>query len=109
MKKLTHAAALAAILSTGAMTAATPAHAQAFSFSFNTGDVAIAYRDGYWDRAHRWHAWRIPGEARAYREAYRHRYYPYPRHAYRNMGWRDRDGDGIPNRYDSHPNNPYRP
>jgi hypothetical protein len=22
---------------------------------------------------------------------------------------RDRDGDGVPNRYDTHPNNPYRP
>lgn len=29
--------------------------------------------------------------------------YHYPR------SWRDRDGDGIPNRYDFHPNNPYRP
>ena len=33
-------------------------------------------------------------------------YYGY--RSYRG-GWRDRDGDGIPNRYDSHPNNPYRP
>ncbi len=23
--------------------------------------------------------------------------------------YRDRDGDGVPNRYDRHPNNPYRP
>ena len=23
-------------------------------------------------------------------------------------GWRDRDGDGVPNRYDRRPNNPYR-
>ena len=23
--------------------------------------------------------------------------------------YRDRDGDGIPNRFDNHPNNPYRP
>ena len=23
-------------------------------------------------------------------------------------GWRDRDNDGVPNRYDAHPDNPYR-
>ena len=26
-----------------------------------------------------------------------------------HRGYRDRDGDGVPNRYDDHPNNPYRP
>ncbi len=31
-------------------------------------------------------------------------YNGYPRY-----GYRDRDRDGVPNRYDSHPNNPYRP
>lgn len=116
-------AALAASLSLGTMTAVTaPAQAQGFAFSFNTGDVAFAYRDGYWDHNRRWHSWRSPAEARAYRNAYRHHYYPYPRNYYRNMGWRDsdhdgipnrvdrdRDGDGVPNRFDSRPNNPYRP
>jgi hypothetical protein len=103
-------AALAVSLSLGTMTAITaPAQAQGFAFSFDTGDVHAAYRDGYWDRNRQWHAWRDAREARAYREAYCHRYYPYPRHYYRNMGWRDRDGDGIPNRLDSRPNNPYRP
>lgn len=108
MKNSTFAAALAAILCTGAI-AAVPAQAQVFSFSFDAGDVAFVYRDGYWDKAHRWHAWRNAAETRAYREAYRHRYFPYPRHYYRDMGWRDNDRDGIPNRYDGHPNNPYRP
>ena len=103
-------AALAASLSLGAMTAIpSTASAQGFAFSFNTGDVAFAYRDGYWDRSHRWHSWRNAREAREFRRAYNHRYYPYPRHYYRNMGWRDDDRDGIPNRVDRHPENPYRP
>ncbi|MES2535239.1 MAG: hypothetical protein V4632_05130 [Pseudomonadota bacterium] len=36
----------------------------------------------------------------------RHRGHWRHRHGYR--GGRDRDGDGVPNRYDSRPNNPYR-
>lgn len=30
-----------------------------------------------------------------------------PRH-HRHGGWRDSDGDGVPNRYDRRPHNPYR-
>ena len=30
------------------------------------------------------------------------------RHSYYRRGDRDRDGDGVPNRYDRAPNNPYR-
>lgn len=122
MKKLTLAAALAALLSTGVLTAPAPAQAQIFSFSFNAGDVAFAYRDGYWDHRHRWHAWRSAREAREFRRHYGHLYIDARHSRVRNMGWRDqdrdgipnrfdrdRDGDGIPNRFDSHPNNPYRP
>lgn len=122
MKKLTLIAALAAILSAGAMTAAAPAQAQGFAFSFNTGDVAFAYRDGYWDRSHRWHSWRSAREAREFRRAYGHLYRDMRHTRLRNMGWRDedrdgipnrfdrdRDGDGVPNRFDRRPDNPYRP
>jgi hypothetical protein len=32
-----------------------------------------------------------------------------PRHRYRHHGWRrDRDHDGVPDRFDRRPNNPYR-
>jgi hypothetical protein len=37
---------------------------------------------------------------------YRHRGHWGHRHGYR--GYRDRDGDGVPNRFDRRPNNPYR-
>lgn len=30
------------------------------------------------------------------------------RAAHRGYGYRDRDGDGVPNRFDRRPNNPYR-
>ncbi|HYC36968.1 MAG TPA: hypothetical protein VEC19_11130 [Usitatibacter sp.] len=36
------------------------------------------------------------------------RYYSAPRGYYRAGGWRDRDGDGVPNRFDRRPGNPYR-
>jgi len=37
-----------------------------------------------------------------YYERYHHHHRAYQR------GWRDRDHDGVPNRYDRRPNNPYR-
>lgn len=32
----------------------------------------------------------------------------YVQPGYGRHGWRDRDGDGVPNRYDRRPDNPYR-
>lgn len=66
---------------------------------------------GYWDwRGHR-HVW-VAGTWVRERRGYH-----YQPHAWieRNGGWYlergrwDRDHDGIPDRYDRHPNNPYRP
>ena len=36
------------------------------------------------------------------------RYHPRHRHWERRHGMRDNDRDGVPNRYDRRPNNPYR-
>lgn len=88
--------------------AAQPAAADSFSFSFNTGDVRAAYSDGYWDHNRQWHKWRSNRERRAFRDQYGNLYIAKPSYRYRDRGWRDRDGDGIPNRYDRRPNNPYR-
>ena len=122
MNKLTLAAVLAAALVGGTMTAAVPAQAQGFNFSFNTGDVAFAYNDGYWDRSHHWHTWRNSREAREFRRGYGHLYNDSRHTRVRNQGWRDedhdgipnavdrdRDGDGVPNRFDSRPDNARRP
>lgn len=123
MKKLTM---LAAIIGTaGALTlAAAPqaSAAESFSFSFSVGDVSMAYRDGYYDRASRWHAWASPREMRAFSARYAGRYRDHDRRADRRSDYRadhrtlgrvdarawDWDRDGVPNRFDRAPRNPYR-
>lgn len=88
--------------------AALPAAADSFAFSFNTGDVRQAYSDGYWDHSHNWHKWRNHRERRAFRDQYGNIYVAEPSYRYRDRGWRDSDGDGIPDRVDRRPHNPYR-
>jgi hypothetical protein len=123
MKKLTMAT-LIAVATMGTATVATTAPAaarEAFTFSFDTGNVAFAYSDGYYDHNRRWHRWHDAREAREYRAHFSDRYRHGPRSRYPNRGWydsdhdgvpnrydRDRDGDGVPNRFDDRPNNPYR-
>jgi hypothetical protein len=100
-----------------------PAQARdSFAFSFDTGAVAFAYTDGYWDKDRRWHSWRSQREAREYRTRYSHNYRGMRHTRARNRGWRgdqdgdgvsnrndrDRDGDGVSNRRDDAPNNPRR-
>jgi hypothetical protein len=67
--------------------AAPPAHADSFSFSFNTGDVAFAYTDGYWDHAHVWHEWAGPREVEEFRVRYADRYHDWDHHRDRDEGW----------------------
>lgn len=73
---------------------------------------AIGYRDGYYDRNNRWHAWRNERERNWYRVTYRNSYRGMRRDSDRdgipNRVDRDRDGDGVPNQYDRRPNNPNR-
>lgn len=68
---------------------------------------------GYWEWRGRRHVW-IPGTWVVARPGYA---YVAPAWVERNGRWYfergrwnrgDRDGDGVPNRYDRHPNNPYR-
>lgn len=109
-RMLTLATVVAAAMAATSMTAITASPAVArdsFNFSFDTGNVRFAYRDGYYDHRRVWHRW-SPREAREFRVRYRDRYWDGPRSRYRNKGWRDNDGDGVPNRYDDRPNNPYR-
>ena len=123
MKILSPTAATIGAIAALAFVALSPAHARdAFTFSFDTGAVAFAYSDGYWDRNHNWHGWRNSNEARAYRSQYAHNYKATRHNRERNQGWRndmdhdgipnqvdrDRDGDGVPNRRDDAPNNPRR-
>ena len=93
-----------------------------FSFSFNTGDVAFAYSDGYWDQNRQWHGWGNDRERREYRRHHGQNYKHMHHSRYKKQGWRrdmdhdgipnrvdrDRDGDGRSNRHDDAPNNPNR-
>jgi len=80
----------------GAFAFGVPASADSFSIGVNShqgrgntvsvgfGDIAFAYRDGYWDNSHRWHRWRNAREHRNYRHRYSNGY----------SNWNhDRDGD----------------
>ncbi|WP_198086949.1 hypothetical protein [Variovorax sp. E3] len=103
MKKLTLAFGAAALLSLAAFTA--PAQAQSGG-SFIQAQVYVVP---------------APPPRRYYAPPPPPRYYHGPRHYqgdryYRDRRWddrrhygrRDNDGDGVPNRYDRRPNNPYR-
>lgn len=37
------------------------------AISFGIGDVAVGYRDGYWDNRHSWHHWRNDHDYQDYR------------------------------------------
>lgn len=107
MKKSLKMTLIASAICAAGMAVAVPASAQPTGFSFRAGDVSIGYSDGYYDHRNRWHGWRDAREHEWYRANYRARYYDRGRTHY-GYGRRDRDGDGVPNRYDRRPNNPYR-
>ena len=101
MKKIIIAIALLGSMTSLSMVASTaPAVADGFNFSFNTGDVALAYSDGYYDNHREFHKWRNAREHREYRSRNREHY-----NARRH---RDSDHDGVPDYRDDHPNNPNR-
>lgn len=102
MKKLTLALALVGSFTCASLAVSVPSYASdAFSFSFNTGNVAFAYSDGYWDRSHTFHKWRNSREAREYRARYSRNYQNAKHNRVKNMGWRgDQDHDGVPNAVD---------
>jgi hypothetical protein len=112
MKTIVKTLLAVGLLSGAAMTVSAPAAAQPNGFSFRLGDIGFAYDDGYYDRSHRWHAWRHQRERDWYRVNYRNHYRGYnhdrDRDGVPDRMDRDRDNDGVPNRYDNRPNNPYR-
>ncbi|MEQ1515536.1 MAG: YXWGXW repeat-containing protein, partial [Usitatibacteraceae bacterium] len=66
---------------------------------------------GYWDWRGRRHVW-VNGVWARERRGYVYRPHTWEQRGngwYLNRGNWDRDRDGVPNRYDRHPNNPYRP
>lgn len=107
MKKLTFTALLGATLASLTMLAA-PAHADDDHRSWRDRGNGYHGHPGHYDR----HAERQAREYRRAQREYHRRLEWQQRHAAR--AWQghapryDRDGDGVPNRYDRRPNNPYR-
>ncbi len=76
--------AAGALFATGAFAVTDPARAADVTLSFQIGDVAFGYHDGYYDRHRRWHRWSSDAERDWYRRHYGPTYYPV---------YRDRDRD----------------
>ncbi|NIJ47934.1 hypothetical protein [Rhizomicrobium electricum] len=57
------------------------------SVSFDFGDVAYGYRDGYWDNSHRWHNWRNRNDHDNYRNHQGNHYRNGNHDRYRGHGW----------------------
>lgn len=70
--------------------AGAPAMAFAQSVSFNVGNVAIGYSDGYWDRGHTWHTWDRPEHRDAYRAAKNAEFHEWKHDRDKDMGWHER-------------------
>ena len=93
MNKTLSAAVMALLLAGATITSltvsATPARAA--NVTFDLGDVAIGYSDGYWDRDHHWHKW----QNTKHREAYQHNegaeYHATAHTRAPNQGWHERD------------------
>jgi hypothetical protein len=85
MKTILKAAALAAIL--GA-TALGTVQAADVNVTFNPGDVAYGYSDGYWTTKREWRTWDKPEYVEVYRKHPGARYYEYRHDRDPDMGWR---------------------
>jgi hypothetical protein len=64
--------------------------ARADSITFSTGNVAIGYSDGYWDRTHAWHKWDHDADRDAYRRAKEAEYHEWKHDRDKDMGWHER-------------------
>ncbi len=84
MRNLIKALVIAGVLGAGSLAAAPsasayPYHRSGASVYFDFGNVAIGYRDGYYDRYHRWHRWERDRDRDYWRHRYHRRFYDYDR------------------------------
>ena len=84
MKSILKAAAIAAILGTTAV----GAYAADVAVTFNPGDVAYGYSDGYWTTKREWRSWDKPEYVEVYRKHPGAHYYEYRHDRDPDMGWR---------------------
>jgi hypothetical protein len=71
--KITIAAAVIAIA--GATLAMSGTANAAVGVSFDFGNVALGYSDGYYDNGHRWHRWAHRGDGDHYRSMHADNYH----------------------------------
>lgn len=86
MKLILKATLIASALAILPLSAAVPASARA-AVSFNFGNIAVGYRDGYWDNGHRWHRWSNHRDAVHYRAHYQGNYHNTYHYRAHNNGW----------------------
>ena len=86
MTHIFKAALLASSLTLLSVAATAPATARA-TITFDFGNVAVGYSDGYWDNAHHWHKWRNARYAREYRTKYHDNYHAMRHDRAPNQGW----------------------
>jgi hypothetical protein len=56
--------------------------------TFDPGNVAYGYSDGYWTNKHEWRTWEKPEYVETYRKSPSARYYEYRHDRDADMGWR---------------------
>ncbi len=87
MHKLLTGAIIVAGLAGATIAVPSTASAAGVGISFNLGNVAFGYQDGYWDRSHHWHKWRNRNEARNYRAAPSNQYHDWKHDRNSDRGW----------------------
>jgi len=86
MKLVLKATLFASALAILPLSAAVPASARAV-VSLNFGNIAVGYRDGYWDNGHRWHRWSNSRDSSRYRSQYQGSYHDMSHTRAHNNGW----------------------
>jgi hypothetical protein len=89
MHKTLKIAAIALALTGTAFVSVNMASAADVAVSFNTGDVAFGYNDGYWDHGHTWHAWQQPAHRDAYKSAKDSQYHDWKHDRDPDKGWHE--------------------
>ena len=91
-------ALIALAVGVGSLAAGLPAMAESVTSSSSTttttypgGGIAFGYNDGYWDRAHGWHAWKDQNETTTYRTTSKEHYYEYKHDRDPDQGWHEKE------------------
>ncbi len=96
MKSRLTAALFASMIGGALLAIPAPASARSsFAIRFDNGNVALAYRDGWWDRHHHFHHWRR-NERRWYSVHYRRSYHDWDHDRDRDYGRHNQDRDYRP-------------